>query len=286
MSLRQASYVVAVVEEGSFSRAAARMRVAQPTLSQQVRALERRLGGPLIERLGPGVRPTPAGRAFVVEARAAVLSLERAERAAQAVSSGREGDLEVACVSTVASAFLPDALRRLRTTHPGVVVRLIEVIHREMLEAQARAGLGDVAIGPPPAHWDGPVRAVGEQRFCVVLPEATAGARRGAVRLGDLADVPWVLYPPQYGLADVVTSACAAAGFTPEAAAVTAQADTAARLAAAGLGPALVPVGAVPPGLSRAARPIEPPIVRPIVAYTRGPLTPIVEALLDALTAA
>ena len=69
MSLRQASYVVAVVEEGSFSRAAARMRVAQPTLSQQVRALERRLGGPLLERLGQGVRPTPAGRAFVLEAR-------------------------------------------------------------------------------------------------------------------------------------------------------------------------------------------------------------------------
>lgn len=286
MSLRQASYVVAVVEEGSFSRAAARMRVAQPTLSQQVRALERQLGGPLLERLGQGVRPTPAGRAFVLEARAAVRSLERAERAARAVNAGGEGDLEVACVSTVASAFMPDALRRLWTTNPGVVVRLIEVIHRDLLEAQARAGLGDVAIGPPPAHWDGPLRTVGEQRFCVVLPEAIAPGRRGVVRLADLADVPWVLYPPQYGLSDVVMSACAAAGFTPEAAATTAQVETAARLAAAGLGPALVPVGALPPGLSRTARPIEPAVVRPIVAYTRGPRPPVVDALLDALVAA
>ena len=105
-----------------------------------------------------------------------------------------------------------------------------------------------------------------------MLPEAIAPGRRGVVRLADLADVPWVLYPPQYGLSDVVMSACAAAGFTPETAATTAQVETAARLAAAGLGPALVPVGALPPGLSRTARPIEPAVVRPIVAYTRGPL--------------
>ena len=190
-------------------------------------------------------------------------------------------------MSTVASAFLPDALRRLRTTHPGVVVRLIEVIHREMLEAQARAGLGDVAIGPQSrATGTAPCAssASSGSAWCCPRPPRV----RGAAPCGSATwpTYPWVLYPPQYGLADVVTSACAAAGFTPEAAAVTAQADTAARLAAAGLGRHWCRSAPCRPGLSRAARPIEPPIVRPIVAYTRGPLTPIVEALLDALTAA
>jgi DNA-binding transcriptional LysR family regulator len=282
MSIRQASYVIAVVEEGSFSRAAARMRVAQPTLSQQVRALERRLGGALLERLGGDVRPTPAGRAFVLEARAAVRALERAERSARAVNEGREGDLEVACVSTVASALMPEALRRLRVVRPDVVVRLIEVVHRDLLESRVRAGLGDVAVGPKPVHWEGPQRLVGEQRFCVVLPESMASTQPDPVCLADLAQTPWVLFPPDYGLADLVTSACAAAGFRPEAAAITSQADTAARLAAAGLGPALVPVGAVPPGLSHVVRAINPALARPIVAYTRGPFTPVIEALLDA----
>jgi len=90
----------------------------------------------------------------------------------------------------------------------------------------------------------------------VVLPEATAGARRGAVRLGDLADVPWVLYPPQYGLADVVTSACAAAGFTPRIVFEASALPMVVELAGRGLGLAVVPAS-IPngPGILRLTDP-------------------------------
>jgi DNA-binding transcriptional LysR family regulator len=96
MSLRQASYVVAVVEEGSFSRAAARRRVAQPTLSQQVRALERRLGGPLLERLPRGARLTMAGQNFLPEARAAISHANRARRSVRMALGLESGQLEIA----------------------------------------------------------------------------------------------------------------------------------------------------------------------------------------------
>ena len=69
-----------------------------------------------------------------------------------------------------------------------------------------RSGLGDVAVGPPPLRWEGALEPVGEQRFCVVLPEAEAARSAAPVRIGDLAGRPWVLYPPDYGLADVVAT--------------------------------------------------------------------------------
>src|SRR6267378_6844074 len=83
MNLRQLHYVVVIADEGSFTRAAARLLVAQPSLSQQIKALEQELGGPLLERLPKGVRLTAAGKAFLPEAQAAVTHAERAQRNAR-----------------------------------------------------------------------------------------------------------------------------------------------------------------------------------------------------------
>src|SRR5690242_4604968 len=95
-SLRQFAYWVATVEEGSFTRAAQRMRVAQPSLSQQIRQLEVEVGGPLMERLPREIRLTAAGKAFLPEAQAALLASERAMRAARAALSAIEGELVIA----------------------------------------------------------------------------------------------------------------------------------------------------------------------------------------------
>ncbi len=107
MSLRQFEYFVAVAEEGSLSRAAARLCVAQPSLSQQLKALERRVGGALFERLPRGMQLTPAGRAFLPEALATLRGAERAYRSARAAVTGESAELHIATVSSVAAGVLP-----------------------------------------------------------------------------------------------------------------------------------------------------------------------------------
>src|ERR687891_118805 len=224
MNLRQLVCFLAVAEEGSFTRGAERVGIAQPSLSQQIRGLETELGGLLIERLPRGIALTPAGRAFLPEARAA------------------------ATVRSVAIGILPTSLQRWHERNPGISVRLHEYRHRRLLEEDVRRGVGDVAVGPRPASWNGPLVSLGHERFVIVLSQTDELAGRKSVRLGELADREWVLFEPGFGLAEVVAAACGRAGFQPRASVRTAQSEAAARLAAAGLGPALVPDNIVPPG--------------------------------------
>src|SRR5215212_6833174 len=113
VNLRQLEYWVAVVDTGSFTRAAAELHVSQPGLSQQIRALETEFGGQLLERLPRGIRLTAAGKAFLPEARATVLAAERAARVAREALSLRTGQLEIATVRSVAVGILPPAIRDL-----------------------------------------------------------------------------------------------------------------------------------------------------------------------------
>src|SRR5438477_996353 len=96
MNLRQLHYLLAIADEGSFTRAAEQLLVAQPSLSQQIKSLEKELGGPLLERLPKGVRLTAAGKAFLPDARAAVTYAERARRTARSALGLQAGELEVA----------------------------------------------------------------------------------------------------------------------------------------------------------------------------------------------
>src|SRR6185437_3566900 len=107
-TLRQIEYWVAAVEEGSFGRAARRMHVSQPSLSQQVKVLEAELGGELLQRLPGGIRLTAAGREFLPHAREAVASAREAMRAARAALELRGGELEIATVPSIAAGILSD----------------------------------------------------------------------------------------------------------------------------------------------------------------------------------
>jgi DNA-binding transcriptional LysR family regulator len=284
MTLRQLGYFLAVVDEGSITRAAQRLHVAQPSLSQQLRELERSLGGTLIERLPRTVRLTSLGRLFEPQARAVVLAAERAEGVVASGLSSEAGDLEIATVRSIAVGILPASIMRWRRAHPKVTVRLHEFGHRSLLEDRVRRGLAELAVGPCPARWNGPVVQLGWEQFVVVLPhDDPLSDGRSRLSLEMLSDRDWVLFEPQHGLSDVVTFACAAAGFVPVPAIQTAQVEGAARLAAAGLGPALLPTDAVPPDLQDAALPLDPPLGRELAAFARAEFTPLANAYLDVL---
>lgn len=283
-TLRQLAYWLAVVEEGSFTRAAARMHVSQPSLSQQVRALEEELGGDLLERLPRSVRLTPAGKAFLPHARTTVNAADRAVRAAREALQLQTGELEISTVRSIAVGLLPDLVRAWRERFPGTFVRLHEFTHRRRVEDSVREGIADLGIGPPPQDWRGPVCRLGWEEFKVVLPADDPLAARDAIPLAALAQREWVMFDRDNGLYDLVVAACASEPdrpFTPRHAVLTSQVEAAARLASAGVGPALVPENTIPHGLSGAAVRVDPPVGRELTVYARAEWTPLAEAFVD-----
>ncbi|MFC8722144.1 LysR substrate-binding domain-containing protein [Kitasatospora sp. NPDC057198] len=284
-TLRQLEYLVAVVDTGSFTRAAERLHVTQPALSHQMRALESTVGGPLLERLPRSVRLTPMGRAVLPHARAALAEAERLRAVARRTAGLEEGELEIAVVYSVSLGVLPPVLRTWRHRHPGVRIRLREYGHAERLQADMAAGRADLAIGPAPAGWEGPIRELGVEEFAIVLPtdDPLADRPAGTVALADLADRAWVHYVPDNGLADLLDRVCARAGFHPRAAVRAEQTSAAPLLAAAGLGPALVPANIVPPHFDGALLRPDPPVRRTLTAYTRTRPDPLTVAFADLL---
>jgi DNA-binding transcriptional LysR family regulator len=282
MTLRQLQYLVAVVDAGSFGQAALDLNLTQPTLSQQVRALEAELGGPLLERLPRGARPTPTGEALLPPARAALAAAERARRAARMVLGLEAGELEVATVGAVAYGLLPPVLRRWRARHRERTVRLQEHRDGQTLAEAVAEGAADLGIGPRPAGWSGPLETLGWEEIVVVLPPGDPLREREApVALGALAGREWVLFEREHGLAQMTERLCAEAGFAPRAAVRTAQIAGAPALAAAGLGPALVPENIVSAPLRRSVRRLDPPRARELCAYTRSEWSPLARAFLD-----
>jgi DNA-binding transcriptional LysR family regulator len=285
MTFRQLEYLVAVVDEGSFGRAAQRLYVSQPTLSQQVRALEAEIGGPLLERLARGVRATAAGEALLPAARAALAATERARRSARMVLGLEAGELEIATVGTVAFGLLPPILRRWRARHRDRTVRMHE--HRDgptLAEAVADGG-ADLGIGPRPAEWAGPLESLGWEEFVVVLPpDDPLRGEEGPVALSDLAHRDWVLFEREHALGQLTEALCAAEGFSPRPAVRTAQIAAVPVLAAAGLGPALVPVNIVAGPQRRSVRALDPPRARELCAFTRAAWSPLARAFLDLLS--
>ncbi len=283
MNLRQLEYFVVIAEEGSFTRAAERLFVAQPSLSQQIKVLEEELGGPLLERIPRGVRLTMAGQNFLPEARAAISHSHRALHSARMALGLEAGQLEVAVATSAAAGIMPPVLRRWQERHPAIEVSLLEFPHRRALEEGVRDGAGDVAIGSPPQAWQGLVEKLGWEEFVLVLPHGDALLAERAVPMEKLAERRWVHFAPSHGLAEVLDRCCGVAGFSPRVAVRTSQVAAAPQFAAAGLGPALVPDHIVPESVRPLIRPAKPRLVRPVVAFTRASWSPITKAFLDTL---
>src|SRR5215218_11479981 len=280
-TFRRMTYWLAVVEEGSFTRAAARMHVSQPSLSQQVRLLEQEIGGELLERLPRSVRLTSAGKAFLPHAQTAVRAAERAQHAARSTLDLETGELEISTVRSIAAGILPDLIQAWRKRHPGTSVRLHEFTHRSLAEDSVRGGVGDLGIGPPPIDWTGRVRRLGWEEFLVVLPREDPRAPRRNLRLVELKDRDWVMFEPGNGLHDLIVSACASAGFTPRHAVLTSQVETASRLAAAGVGPTLVPENTIPSDLAGSVLRVDPPVGRELTVYARAQWMRLAEAFVE-----
>ncbi|WP_344019227.1 LysR family transcriptional regulator [Streptomyces luteireticuli] len=286
MTLRQLQYLVTIVDSGSFTRAAERLHVSQPALSRQLQSLERSCGGPLVERGARPVLLTALGRAVLPHARAALAEVDRADAAARRVSGNQRLELRVATLYSVSFGVLPPALAAWRRERPDVLLSLTEQLHAGDVQEVMTTGEADVAVGPPPVDWAGPVFPLGSEEFVVVLGADDPLVRRAGthLRLTELAGREWVHYTAPNGLARILDSACANAGFEPRVAVQTQQTATALQLAAAGLGPTLFPANIVPVGLTGRVRTPDPPVHRMLTAYTRRHPDALTTSFIDTLT--
>ena len=192
--LRQLRYFVAIAEEGSLTRAAARLHIAQQSLSQQVRTLEAQLGVTLFERSSRGVTLTDVGAVLLREARPVLARAERAAEAVRRAAHGEQGELRVGFLSTVANYFMPPVVRAFRERHPGVTLHT-EDLPIAALVAGVRDGTLDAGLSRPPLIDDLATEIVLREPVAAVLPEGHRLAGHAELTLADLADEPWVLTP-------------------------------------------------------------------------------------------
>ncbi len=215
MELQQLRYVAAVVDEGSFTAAAARLHVAQSGVSQQVRKLERELGVRLLDRSTRRVALTPEGRRILPSLRAALEGADAAMSKARALRGLLAGELRIGTVSGLDWEPLIEALARLHDAHPGLEVRLLERDSSGLVEG-VREGKFDVALatwaGPAPEDLVGTIVADDRLIAAVSLDHPWAG--RGSVSVPELLTAPLICPPRGSGSRDALDAAAARAGLT------------------------------------------------------------------------
>jgi DNA-binding transcriptional LysR family regulator len=216
MELRQLTYFVAVAEELSFGRAADRLHIVQPAVSQQIRRLERDLGVPLFDRSSRYVRLTAAGERLLPEARAVLAAAARARQIATGIASGTEGILRVG-TSQGLGERLDIVLDELRKTAPRLQVRLVSAPANERL-ARVRAGELDAAFVRAATTAPGvELLPMWQDPLTVALPATHPLAAQPAIQLSQLSGIPLRLAPRQDNppFHDLIVGACADAGFEP-----------------------------------------------------------------------
>ena len=243
MELRQLEYFVAVAEERSFTRAAARVHISQSGVSAQIKALERELGAELIARpTGSGSRSvglTAAGASALGHARAALAAAGALGHAVDEVSQVVRGSLTVGMVVGCAVLPLFEALARFHTAHDGVALLLAEDGSDRLIE-QVRAGALDIALvgvaGQLPAGLAG--LTLVSERLAAVVPAGHWLARggRSSATLAEVAAHGLIALPPGTGIRTVLDRACAAQGLSPSIALEASAPEAVLALAALGLG--------------------------------------------------
>lgn len=244
MDLRQLRYFVAVAEERHFGRAAARLHMAQPPLSQQIRNLERDLGLQLLSRTTRRVDLTDAGAAYLERAREILAAVDEAGHEARRVAAGSVGRLAVGCVGSATYSLLPVLARALSDELPGVDF----AFRGEMLVPDQIRGLrsGDIDIAllrPPVADPAIAVRVLRRERLVAALPAGHPLADRRRLPISSLRDEPFIVHSGRREsvMFDVVVRLCRAAGFEPTIRHEVDETSTLVTLVAAGLGVAIVP---------------------------------------------
>ena len=246
MELRHLRYFIAVAEELHFGRAAERLGISQPPLSQQIQALEEEIGARLFERTNRRVELTDAGRLFLDESRQVLAQVDKAVLLARRAHLGELGELKIGFTSSAPfTSTIPSSIHAFRKAYPDVHLDLQEMSSRQVLKALLEDSLQVGVIRPlalPDAvHW---VELFREPLVAVLRADhpLAAGSEDG-LAIAALAEEPFVFFPRSYGtgLYDQVIALTRQAGFSPRIAQEASEAMTIIGLVSAGLGVSILP---------------------------------------------
>lgn len=277
MQLQQLAYFVAVAETRHFTQAAERMRVAQPSLSKQIRALETDLGASLFSRARGNVTLTAAGEALLPLARRMLADADTARQEVAELAGLRRGRVRLGATPSLCAGLLADALARFHRDYPGIELLVEEGGSRDLVRALARGQI-DLSLIIMPLHSDDPALVTEEilRENLVVATPSHQAQRRPYLRIEELRGRPMVMFRRGYDLREATLTACRQAGFEPTLAVQGGEMDAVLRFVEAGLGMAVVPsmvldgrpgltgTPLAPPGLTRTValahrRDVEPP---------------------------
>ncbi len=248
MQLHQLAYFIGVARHLHFTRAADELHVAQPSVSQQIRKLERELGVPLFHRMRRGVALTPAGEALLPWARRILADTDRARAEVQELTGLRRGRLAVGATPSVSTTLLPDALATFHATYPGVALTLREAGSDDLVGLLEAGELDLAAIILPIRHPMLQTVRLLEEELVLAVPRGHPFDEHLEIRVADLKDQPMVMFRDGYDLRATTLAACQRAGFEPRVALDGGEMDSVLRFVAARLGVAIVPSMVIEPG--------------------------------------
>ena len=284
LNLRKIRYFLAVVDHGSLSGAASELGVSQPTLTQQVAALEGHLEQRLLLRTTSGVTVTEAGRTFYRHARSLAVQIEHAEAEVSSIGNAGSGQVSLGLATCGAASTLAlPVLRRMQTLHPTIILRLNDNFAGTLSEF-IMTGRIDLALAYTAPPMTGVVcRELFIEELVVVAPASIKLKTRGSsVSVPALRDLPIVLLSPIHFLRAVIDRTCARAAFEPR---VVAEIDSLAALLEAvssGLGVTILPRAALTPAAASLAHRLGPEPVEVTVSLCTSaqlPVTASIEAV-------
>jgi DNA-binding transcriptional LysR family regulator len=242
MQLQQLLYFVAVAETRHFTRAAERVHVSQPSLSQQIRALEKELGADLFGRARGNIALTDAGETLLPLARRILADADTARREVQELAQLRRGRVRLGATPSLCTGLLPEVLRTFHDLHPGIELLIEESGSHDLVRELARGSL-DLALVVLPLPSPSPALTTVEllKEDLVVVSSPQARAPRRPVRIADLAGEPLVMFRHGYDLRELTVAACRAEGFEPTFTVEGGEMDAVLGFVRAGLGVAVVP---------------------------------------------
>ncbi|HLI23640.1 MAG TPA: LysR substrate-binding domain-containing protein [Acidimicrobiales bacterium] len=245
MQLHQLRYAVCVADQRQFTRAAAALHVAQPSVSSAVHDLERELGVELFHRSRGEAAPTAAGEAFLPWARQVLADCEAGRQAVRELLGLQGGRLSIGATPSLATHLLPGVLSRYHRLYPKVELTVYEAGSGGLVDRLEQGHL-DMAlvILPIGAPWVDTEALAQEELVLAVVPTHPL-ARRRALDVDDLRDLPLVMFREGYNLRDATFAACRQAGFEPTLALEGLEMDGVLAHAGAGLGAAVVPRGVI-----------------------------------------
>ena len=246
MELRHLRYFIAVAEELHFTRAAERLHIGQPPLSQSIQALEADIGAQLFARTRRSVRLTEAGKLFLADARRILALAEQASETARRAERGEAGELRIGFTfTTPLTPLFATVINHYRNEYGAVSLTLHEMATTPQLDALEKRELDLAFIRPPEHALPDNIAAIElrRDRLMAVLPKQLPVARKKTVALGELAHLPFVMYPPGSGTSiyHQILRLCRESGFVPQVGQEAKEASTIIALVAAGCGVSVLP---------------------------------------------